>query len=41
MPNFIYQIFIRILPKILFMEPPDEDAASENEDSTISGTIII
>uniref|UniRef100_A0A915DND2 Uncharacterized protein n=1 Tax=Ditylenchus dipsaci TaxID=166011 RepID=A0A915DND2_9BILA len=38
MPNWIYQIFIRMLPKVLLMEPPDDDAASENEDSTISET---
>ncbi|KAI1730908.1 neurotransmitter-gated ion-channel transmembrane region domain-containing protein [Ditylenchus destructor] len=39
MPNWIYQIFIRMLPRLLCMNPPhDDDAASENEDSTISET---
>lgn len=41
MPNFIYQIFIRTLPKILLMDPPEEEAPSENEDSTISGFFFI
>lgn len=38
MPNWIYVVFIRFLPKFLFMEPPDED--SDNEESTISDTQI-
>lgn len=38
MPNWIYVVFIRFLPKFLFMEPPDED--SDIEDSTtISGCL--
>lgn len=37
MPDWIYQVFIRFLPRVLFMEPPEDDQASENEDSTISG----
>jgi len=38
MPRWIYRLFIRLLPKLLMMSPPDEDAQSENDESTtISG----
>lgn len=40
MPRWIYRLFIRILPKLLFMNPPEEDAQSENDESTtISGIV--
>ena len=42
MPRWIYRLFIRLLPKLLLMNPPDEDAQSENDESTtISGIIIM
>lgn len=39
MPNWIYRVFIRFLPKILLMTPPaEDDAQSENDESiSISG----
>nr|CAD2159579.1 unnamed protein product [Meloidogyne enterolobii] len=34
MPRWIYRLFIRLLPKLLLMNPPEEDAQSENDEST-------
>lgn len=43
MPNWIYRVFIRFLPKILLMTPPaEDDAQSENDESiSISGAKLI
>jgi nicotinic acetylcholine receptor len=37
MPGWIYLIFVRTLPKLLCMNPPDEDDGSSETDASVSG----
>lgn len=40
MPTWIYLVFVQTLPKILFMDPPDEDDETSETDASLTGVFI-